>query len=646
MSNRLYENTPYSDVLADIINHTTDAIISLDAHQNIMLVNASFEYIFGYTQEEIIGKSITLLLPKNIHKKLKKYFTSYAACEEKTRQMGQRSDLYGLSKTGQKIPLDISLQKHAEGSSCLFTVICRDISHRLERESRVKEEEEKFKTLFDASHDFTILMNGSGQVVEFNNAAIQLLNRHTDKHIGQQVWDCDFWASETDFSLIEEAVSTVKPGQNITLIANARNDKLGQIILDITLKATRIEYKKSSLIILEGRDITEVVHANRALSESQARLSRAQRIARLGNWDWNLRTNEVICSDEIYNIFQIPKDKKILNYDFFLDAIHPDDRAHVELSIVEGLTNNAYYQISHRIILPDGTKKVVEMLGEIIRTKEGAPIRLDGTVQDITESWTREQDLLREKLRAEEGNIAKVQFLSAMSHELRTPLNAILGFSSMIAEEQLGKINNQFYKDYAVNIHRSGNDLMELIKSLLHVTNCELGSVKFQPDYFTAQELFEKTMPLLYNRAGRKNITIEITISDNMPELFLDLRHMKKILGHLMDNAVKFSLNDSVIKVALYFENDEVKLDVMDNGIGLDDTDLDTIFDLFVQKDMTINKLYGGTGLGLTIVKKLVDLQGGKIHVTNNEGQGSCFSISFPQEKMENYSAVRIGQMA
>ncbi|PCI51820.1 MAG: hypothetical protein COB49_00690 [Alphaproteobacteria bacterium] len=645
MSNRVIENIHNRDILAEIINLSADAVISLDVNHHIVLVNAAFEKTFGYSEDEILGQSLNLLLPESVHSRHGNFIEAYDKSGEKSRYMGQRTVLYGISKSGAEIPLDIAIQKHPEGSLCRYTAICRDISNRLEQQKRVREEEAKFRTLFNMSHQFTILMNGEGEVMEFNDTVVRLLKAAPEKNIGRKVWDCDFWASEKDFSLVQEAVSQIKPGKSVSLTVDILGANNRKIILAIILKEIWVEYKQSRLIVLEGKDVTEIRKSNRALVESEARLARAQKTARFGNFEWIMNSNEFIWSDEIYNIFGLSADTFSPDYESFMERVHPDDRATVDSSVISALKGDHSYELSHRILLSDKSEKMIKVRGKIFRMEDGMPIRMEGTIQDITVSWNREQELLLAKRRAEEANIAKVQFLSAVSHELRTPLNAIIGFSSMIAEEHMGKINIPFYRDYAVDINTGGKQLLELIQNILHVTNFELGSVKDQPRHLSAQSLLDEIMPRMINRAAEKNITIETSVSSDMAELYIDPDHTMRILVHLIDNAIKFSEENAIVKVDLYYKKGEFIIDVIDQGIGLEDVDKGMIFDLFVQKDMNFNRIYGGVGLGLTIVKNLVELQGGRIQVESNAGPGSRFSVYFSNAAAEAVLTPEIGRI-
>ena len=633
MDNHSFASGQDTGILAEIINLSADAVISLDENQNIVLYNAAAEKIFGYKTDEILGKPLDIILPESMHSTHKKLVVSYNMSGEKSRRMGHRSDLYGVAKSGELIPLDISIQKHPEGSSCRYTAICRDVGYRLEREKMIRDNEEKFRMLFNTSHHMTILMNGDGEVMEFNDTVARTLQVTPEKNIGKKIWDCVFWASEMDCSQIEAAVLKIKPGEDLSLIVNAIGDNNRKIILDISLKKIWVAQKEAALIILEGKNITEFVKSNKALVESKSRLARAQRIARIGNFEWTIVSNNTIWSDEIYSIFGLSLGTSNFSYETLQDKVHVDDREKVEQALIDALKGKRPYRVTHRIILDDGSEKVVEQVGEILRTEDGKAIRMDGTIQDVTVQWKREQELLHEKRRAEEADMAKAQFLSTVSHELQAPLNAIIDLGTVIAEEKLGEINIPTYRDHAVDINGYGQKLLGLIQNILQVTSYELGALKCQRQYLSGKSLLDKSLPLMLSRAAEKNINIETRVSNDIEKLFLDPDVTQQILVHLVDNAIKFSDESDTVKVNLYAQENEFVIDVIDQGVGLEDAD--EIFDLFVKKNVNSGKIQGGIGLGLTIVKNLTELQGGRVQVESKAGQGSRFSVYFSCHDVE-----------
>jgi signal transduction histidine kinase len=357
-----------------------------------------------------------------------------------------------------------------------------------------------------------------------------------------------------------------------------------------------------------------------------------------------LVSDEVTWSDEVYNILGLEPGPFASKYDAFMDMVHVEDSEYVRKAIFDSLKGLCPYNITHRIILADGMEKVVRQIGRVLRTEGGMPVRMDGTIQDITEHWQREQELRHAKSRAEDADVAKAQFLSTVSHELRTPLNAIIGFGTLIADEVLGEIKIAAYRDYAEDIRSSGEGLLKLVQNILHITSYQLGSLKSNPQVFSVQEFLDTTKTLVSNRASEKNISIETSVADDMGELYLDPLLMQQILVHLIENAIKFSREGETVKVDLFLKGNEIVIDVIDHGVGLEDSDI--VFDLFVQENMDLNRVYGGVGLGLTIVKNLVELQGGWVQVESKVGQGSCFSVRFSKSEITAQPDVKIGHMA
>ena len=390
------------------------------------------------------------------------------------------------------------------------------------------------------------------------------------------------------------------------------------------------------LIVLEAVDVTRLVKTNEALKESENRLARAQQIAHLGNWEWNISTNEIYWSDEVYRIFGLTPDIFEASYAAFLATIHEKDRPKVEKAVEHALKSGKPYSIIHRIICPDGKEKIVHELGEVLRNERGEPLSMTGTVQDITESWHREKALAEARNQAEAANRAKSQFLATMSHELRTPLNAIIGFSSGMQKGLFGNSPAQ-YREYAGYILESGQHLLSIINDILDLSRIEVGAVQVKPDWIRAEELITGTLRYITEKALAKNIFIQTDIDADIPDLYLDKRLCRQIMSNLLTNAVKFT--DSGGKIIMgarlhaspeNIPEGDVEIYVQDTGIGMKAEDIDKVFRPFAQADMSFTRNHEGVGLGLAIVKNLTELQGGRVTINSTPDVGTCVSVFFP----------------
>ena len=244
------------------------------------------------------------------------------------------------------------------------------------------------------------------------------------------------------------------------------------------------------------------------------------------------------------------------------------------------------------------------------------------------------QKLSAATARSEDANKAKSQFLANMSHELRTPLNGIMGMAELLLGTRLGSEQ----KDYANTIYESTRTMISLVNDVLDISRIEAGKVVIEKIDFDLHELLKNTSTMLVPHAKAKGIHLSTIIPPSVPFLLRgDSIHLRQVVMNLLSNAVKFT-EDGEVRLRVQRVSETVdsvllRIDVTDTGIGMTEEQRNKIFGRFTQADESITRKYGGTGLGTTIAKQLVELMGGEIEVTSEIGAGSTFSFALPFEK-------------
>jgi len=239
------------------------------------------------------------------------------------------------------------------------------------------------------------------------------------------------------------------------------------------------------------------------------------------------------------------------------------------------------------------------------------------------------QKLQESNLELQRANSLKSEFLANMSHELRTPLNAVIGFSELLLDSGSGPLAED-QKDYVADILSSGRHLLELINEILDLSKIEAGKMKLNAEEFEIGPVCEEAMALLRVEAGRKHIELVLDVEDHALELRADRNKIKQIMNNLLSNAVKFSHPGGRVILSTRRGQDRLAVSIIDTGIGIKKEDQGRIFQAFTQVDGSYARRYQGTGLGLTLVKKFVEMHGGVVSLESRFGEGSNFTFTIP----------------
>jgi PAS domain S-box-containing protein len=390
-----------------------------------------------------------------------------------------------------------------------------------------------------------------------------------------------------------------------------------------------------------SRNITDRALVEATLRETDSRLREAQRIAKLGSWSWNPLTDRVWWSDAEFELFGLTPGAVVPSFEAFLSFLHPEDRA-TALARVEAIQAGAdVFANDMRVIRPDGKLMWIHSQGRVTRDIGGKLIRVEGTDQDITAqrlareaAFESERRLQAARIQADAANRAKSEFLANMSHEIRTPLTAILGFAEVLRGDDKYAAPKHWIENLET-ISSAGKHLLSIINDILDLSKIEADKLKLELIETPLIEVLSEVKRLLSTTTSVKGLLLNTKLSTPLPDRILcDPTRLRQILMNLVGNAVKFTESGSVVINACAAKsktNDCLIIEIEDTGKGIDSEQTQSLFQAFEQADNSVSRKYGGTGLGLTICRRLAMLMGGDVTLVRTEiGVGSCFRLQLP----------------
>jgi PAS domain S-box-containing protein len=403
------------------------------------------------------------------------------------------------------------------------------------------------------------------------------------------------------------------------------------------------------------QDISDRKQAELKLQIISDRLALALSSGAIGYWEWDIEQNSLAWDAQMYKLYGgAEATNSRMAYETWANTIHPDDHKATETLLQEAVLGLTDYDCEFRVIHPDHSIHFIKAYGKVEKNAQGKAQSMIGVNFDISDRKQSESQLKlanQELLRATK---LKDEFLATMSHELRTPLNSILGLSESLKGEILGSINDKQLKALSI-VESSGEHLLSLINDILDLSKISSGMMTLDMASVPVQNLCDTSLLFVKQQAFNKRIQIHSNIPAHINNINIDERRIKQVLINLLTNAVKFTpcegkinlfvaigsgdtwQGEATIPQRLQDMNSPIILfQVVDTGIGISAKDLQMLFQPFVQVDSALNRQYEGTGLGLALVKQIVELHGGQVMVESEVGKGSRFTVALPYEMSES----------
>jgi PAS domain S-box-containing protein len=504
----------------------------------------------------------------------------------------------------------------------------RDITEHKKAEDLLCEKEHRFRSLFEHANDAIFIVK-DGMINDLNEKA-RMFACLPDQAIADLGLDDLVSAGQQEllYSLIDYSII------NSFSKAEMQIKKVNGNLIDAEVTATLVDDADSTVQLII-RDITERKQIERLEHENQERMSLIIDNVHCGVIVIDAITHEIV--DVNPTALEIIDHKK---EDLIGHRCHkficPSEVGSCPITDF----NQSLDRLEHVVIRSDGTKVPILKSVEVVNLS-GRELFIESFV-DITDIKRTENELIEAKVIAEAANRTKSEFLATMSHELRTPLNSVIGFSDLLLDGSFGELNDKQNK-FMENISHSGKHLLNLINDILDISKVEAGKMELFHEIFDISDLISDIHLMMEPLSSKKDIRLEFNMKQRSIFINADRGKLKQVLYNIIGNAIKFTPEHGEVHVDISMKDQMLQVSVRDTGIGMSEEDLKKLFQPFVQIDSSSNRRFEGTGLGLALVKNLLELHGGTIEVESELGTGSTFSIRVPlnlEDKDLNANAI------
>lgn len=457
------------------------------------------------------------------------------------------------------------------------------------------------------------------------NATIIRADRQTLKMFG---WDrlqdvigkkCFDFVIEKDKQTIQAAFQKIITDGNITGVRCTAIKKDGtQVLVSANGSLFLDSQENPQEIVVVIHDITSQLSEIEQLKEAQRQLSEAQQIAHFGSWEWDILSNTFHWTEEMYRLFSVMPQATAVNNETLIAHAHEEDKEKIKAFISQSLSEGASV-LDFRFVHPENASiQWFHCRSKTFYDAAHKPLRMVGTVHDITHEKEIDQ--------------VKTQFLSLASHQMRGPLTTINWHAEMLLQQQSEGLTD-IQKKYIHELYNASKRTVQLTNDLLTVSELELGKMPFKPEKLFLPKIAKRVLEDFNHTITEKKINFKEVYSSDLPEIMTDFFLLKTIFNELISNAVNYTPPEGTITMNIALDPQKTNtflISITDTGYGIPKEEQEKIFTKMFRATNAKAKVMGGTGLGLYIIKLILQLNGGEIWFTSEENKGSTFTVALP----------------
>lgn len=511
---------------------------------------------------------------------------------------------------------------------------------RQDAEKTLKINQMQLQTILDHTSSMVCLYDMEGRYILVNRQFEKFVQKPAAEIIGKTAYDIFPQTYAENF--VKNNLRIMKSKNSIAIEEEFDVNGEKKTFLSnkfLTLDDHNVPYAVASI----STDISNLKEIQNVLRESKERLNFALKSANEGTWSWDIKNDVMTWDEAMYHLFDL-QPGVALYFNKIQNMIHPEDRERVRESFEKSMqSDNDELYGEYRVIHQDNSIHYLHSQGKVYRDENNTPVRMIGVCWDITKIKEYEAELKQAKIDAEHlaedakaANTAKSAFLASMSHEIRTPLNGVIGMTNLLFDTRL----NREQREYVKTIRVSGEALLSVINDILDFSKIESKRMELEQIDFDLHEMIQEIIDMFAPQVLSKGVAIGGHIESRVPEWFTgDPTRLRQVLTNFLSNGVKFTDHGEIsLRVKLEKKEGHIAtlcFEVQDSGIGISPEVLSRLFQPFTQGDTSTSRKYGGTGLGLVIAKKLIELMGGELYIESALGEGSRFWFRIPLHECE-----------
>lgn len=604
-----------------IVDTAVDGIITIDSSGTIRDFNNAAETIFGWQSNEVLGNNIRMLMPEPQRGQHDSYLQNYLRSNQ-AKIIGVGREVIGLRKDGSTFPLRLAIGEALLKNETLFVGFITDISKRKQMEEALRNSEQQYRSLIAnlPGIAFRCRLDQDWSMLFISDAVERLTGWSPDEFIlGKKTFAQLIHPDDRAWTSVK--VQEMLDAEKAYMIEYRIIDRAGKEHW-VSESASGVRNDSNHIEWIDGViiDITDNRRRNAEFESVVNAISRSLAVVEFDLFGIILHANQNFLVLTGYTLDEIVgKHHAVL---CAKSEVHSAAYQQFWETLRQGIyTSGEFHRFGKA-----GNEIWIHGSYNPIFDPEGRPYKIIKFASDLSERHAMEQDLRVAKVRAEQAAAAKNTFLANMSHEIRTPMNAILGFTDVL----LGEPASDNQRRHLTTVRNSARSLLSLLNDILDTAKLEHGAFELESKDFSLREVCMQVLATLRVNAQAKSLPLILDYAELTPEFFQgDALRIQQILLNLVGNAIKFTEQGSV-HLQVRMEQEYVHLIVQDTGIGIAADRLSHIFDPFAQADASMSRRFGGTGLGTTIARQLIELMHGRIWVESELGKGSQFHVNLP----------------